>query len=132
MKDSHEDNFTRILPVFLYSDEATAGAIAGDMERAIQKATKVITLHSITVKPEFKEGPQTEKQKEFYTRSEYNRFVPQNYLLMGKAYLFRHDFFLALETFKFIMSQYAYDDIIVISFCSAGHGTLIGEFNRIR
>ncbi len=112
MDDSHEDDFTRILPVFLWGDESTAGSIAGDMERAIQKATKVITLHSITVKPEFKQGPQTDKQKAFYARSEYNKFVPQNYLLMGKAYLFRHDFHLALETFKFIMTEYAYDDII--------------------
>jgi len=112
MEDSHEDDFTRILPLFLYSDEATAGSIAADMERAIQKATKVITLHSITAKPEFKDGPQTEKQKDFYAQNEYNKFVPQNYLLMGKAYLFRHDFHLALETFKFIMTEYYYDDII--------------------
>ena len=112
MEDSHEDDFTRILPVFLWGDENTAGSIAGDMERAIQKATKVITLHSITVKPEFKQGPQSEKQKEFYARNEYNKFVPENYLLMGKAYLYRNDLNLALETFKFIMTEYPYDDII--------------------
>jgi tetratricopeptide (TPR) repeat protein len=112
MEDAHEDDFTRILPIFLYGNENTASAVAGDMERAIQKATKVITLHSITVKPEFKNGPQTEKQKDLYARNEYNKFVPCNYLLMGKAYLFRHDFFLALETFKFIMTEYHYDEIV--------------------
>ena len=95
MSDSHEDDFTNILPIFMWGDENTAGAVAGDMERAIQKATKVITLHSITVKPEFKNGPQSEKQKELYAMNEYNKFVPGNYLLMGKAYLFRHDFHLA-------------------------------------
>jgi tetratricopeptide (TPR) repeat protein len=82
------------------------------MERTIQKATKVITLHSITVKPEFKDGPKTEKQKDFFAQNEYNKHVPGNYLLMGKAYLFRHDFHLALETFKFIMTNYHYDDIV--------------------
>jgi tetratricopeptide (TPR) repeat protein len=112
MSDSHEDDFTNILPIFMWGDENTAGAVAGDMERAIQKATKVITLHSITAKPEFKNGPQSEKQKELYAMNEYNKFVPGNYLLMGKAYLFRHDFHLALETFKFIMTEYHYDDIV--------------------
>ncbi len=112
MEESHVDDYTRILPVFLWGDENTAGSIAGDMETAIQKATKVITLHSITVKPEFKQGPQSEKQKAFYARNEYNKFVPENYLLMGKAYLFRNDLNLALETFKFIMTEYSYDDII--------------------
>ncbi len=82
------------------------------MERAIKKATKVITLHSITAKPEFKNGPQTAKQKELYNRNEYNMYVPSNYLMMGKAYLHKHDYGLAIETFKFILSEYYYDDII--------------------
>lgn len=112
MEESHNDDFTRILPIFMYGNPRTAQTIAGDMERAIQKATKVITLHSITAKPEFKDGPQSPKQKELYARNEYNKHVPNNYLLMGKAYLFRHDFHLALETFRFIMTEYHYDDII--------------------
>ena len=112
IEDSYDNDFTRILPIFLYSDESMASSIGPDMERTIQKATKVITLHSITVKPEFKGGPQTQKQKDFYAQNEYNNHVPSNYLLMGKAYLYRHDLYLALETFKFVLSEYHYDDII--------------------
>jgi tetratricopeptide (TPR) repeat protein len=82
------------------------------MERTIQKATKVITLHSITVKPEYKNGPQSQKEKDFYAQNEYNNHVPGNYLLMGKAYLYRHDLHLALETFKFVLSEFHYDDVI--------------------
>ena len=101
-----------MLPIFLYGDPGIASSIAPEMETAIQKATKVITLHSITVKPEFKDGPQSEKQQSFYERNEYNRFVPWNYLLMGKAYLHRHDFNLAIETFKYILTEYHYDEIV--------------------
>ena len=111
MQESYADDFTRILPIFLYGDPTIASGIAPDMETAIQKATKVITLHSITVKPEFKDGPKTGKQQSFYEQNEYNRFVPKNYLLMGKAYLHRHDYALAIETFKFILTNYHYDDI---------------------
>ena len=63
MEDSYDNNFTRIRPLFLYSDESTASSIGPDMERTIQKATKVITLHSITAKPELKNGPQRQKEK---------------------------------------------------------------------
>ncbi len=112
IEDSYDNDFTRILPIFLFSDKSMASAIAPDMERTIQKATKVITLHSITVKPEFKDGPQNQKQKDFYAQNEYNNYVPGNYLLMGKSYLYRHDLHLALETFKFVLSEYHYDDII--------------------
>ena len=131
MRDSHEDDYTRILPIFQYGDENTASTIASDMERAIQKSTKVITLHSITVKPEFKNGPESEKQKDFYARNEYNKYVPGNYLLMGKAYLFRHDFHLAMETFRFIMTEYHYDDIVYETqvWIARTHNEL-GEYNE--
>lgn len=106
------DDYTRILPLFTYDDENIAQSIAPDMDRAITKSTKVITLHSITVKPEYKNGPQTEKQKAFYAKNEYNKWVDENYLIMGKAYLFRHEYQFAIETFKFIITEYPYEDII--------------------
>ncbi len=112
LEDSYDNDFTKILPLFLYTDESMASSIAPDMERTIQKATKVITLHSITAKPEFKNGPQSQKEKDLYAQNEYNNYVPSNYLLMGKAYLYRHDLHLALETFKFVLSEYYYDDVI--------------------
>jgi len=112
IEDSYDNDFTRILPIFLYTDESIASSVGPDMERTIQKATKVITLHSITAKPEFKNGPQSQKEKDLYAQNEYNNHVPGNYLLMGKAYLYRHDLHLALETFKFVLSEYHYDDII--------------------
>jgi tetratricopeptide (TPR) repeat protein len=112
IEDSYDNDFTRILPLFLYSDESIASSIGPDMERTIQKATKVITLHSITAKPEFKDGPQSQKQKDFYARNEYNNHVPENYFLMGKSYLYRHDLYIALETFKFVLSEYHYDDVV--------------------
>jgi len=111
-QESFVDDYTKILPVFTYDDEAIAQTIAPDMETSITKASKVITLHSIKAKPEYKNGPQTEKQKAFYARNEYNKWIDDNYLVMGKAYLYRHDFELAIETFKFILTEFYYEDIV--------------------
>lgn len=111
-QEAYIDDYTRILSLFIYDEPAVAQSIAPDMETAISKATKVITLHSITVKPEYKNGPQTEKQKAFYARKEYNKWVDNNYLAMGKAYLYRNEFELAIQTFKFILTEYPYEDII--------------------
>ncbi len=103
---SDSDNFSRILPVFYYSDESVAQSITGDMDRAIKKASKVITLHSITAKPELKKGPQSPKQKDFYNRKEFNKWIDDNYLLMGKAYVYQNQFGLAGETFKHIITNF--------------------------
>lgn len=106
------DDYTQILPVFTYDDEAIAQSIAPDMETSISKASKVIALHSLKTKPEYKNGPQTEKQKAFYAKNEYNKWVDDNYLIMGKSYLYRHDYELAIQTFKFILTEYFYEDVV--------------------
>ena len=42
------DDYSELLRVFEYSDPSTASMCSADMERAIQKASKVISLKSIT------------------------------------------------------------------------------------
>jgi tetratricopeptide (TPR) repeat protein len=83
---ANSDNFSLVFPVFEYSNRDAAVAATGDMERTIQKCSKLISLHSITARPEIKSNePLTGSQKEFYERSEYNDWVDDSYLLMGKA-----------------------------------------------
>jgi hypothetical protein len=48
------DNYSKILPVFPYDDKAIAQVVFPEMDRAAKKASKVITLHSITAKPDLK------------------------------------------------------------------------------
>ena len=38
LKQTHVDNFTAILPLFPYSGEDKAGAVKGEMDRAIERA----------------------------------------------------------------------------------------------
>ena len=79
------------------------------MKRAIDNATKVITYHSITAKPSIKEGNQTAKDKAFYEKNEYNKWVDDSYMLMGKAYMYQGEFFLAAETFKHVLVTFPED-----------------------
>ena len=103
---SSTDNYSNILPIFYYSDPSVSQMVTSEMDRAIKKASKVITLHSITAKPELKKGPQSPKQKEFYNKKEFNKWIDDNYLLMGKAYVYQNQFTLAGETFKYIITNY--------------------------
>jgi len=76
------------------------------MKRAIDKCTKVITFHSITAKPKIKEGRQTEKDKEFYEKEEYNKWVDDCYILIGKAYMHQGEFFKAIESFRHVLKTF--------------------------
>jgi len=104
-------DYNQILPVFLYEDESVNSTVNSDMKRAIDKATKVITFHSITAKPKVKEGNQTAKDKAFYEQNEFNKWVDDSYMLMGKAYMYQGEYFLAAETFKHILVTFPKQEI---------------------
>lgn len=92
IKDAYKDDYATLIPVFEYSDENAARAGSGEMDRVIQKTSKLISLHSMTAKPEMdNDGALTEREQEFYDRKDYNNWVDDSYLLMGKAQLHKHE-----------------------------------------
>lgn len=97
-----QEDFSSILPVFKFGDKSVASLVSSDMDRAIAKTSKLVTLHSITVKPELKSKDLNEREKAFYDRNEFNNWVDDSYLLMGKAQTYKHEYFLALKTFKYV------------------------------
>ena len=102
----YRDDYSELLKVFEYSDPASPSMCSADMERAIQKASKVISLKSITAKPETKGNAlPNEKDEEFLNRKEYNDWVDDCYLLMGKARLYTHDFEQAKSTLSYNISS---------------------------
>jgi tetratricopeptide (TPR) repeat protein len=107
LENSHEDNYAKLLTIFIYHNKDELSAINSEMDRSIQKATKVLTTHSITVKPEIDEDKElTPKQREFLNKSEYNKWVDDAYLLMGKSHFHKHEFKEASETFQYIVSNF--------------------------
>jgi tetratricopeptide (TPR) repeat protein len=102
----YEYDFTRILPVFTYTNPDLAKSASADMDRAIAKASKIITTKSITVKPEKAKSQPTQKELDFYNQREFNRWVIESYLLMGKAHFHKHDYSSAIKTFQFMQNEY--------------------------
>jgi tetratricopeptide (TPR) repeat protein len=102
----YQDDFAEILKVFEYSDPSTASLCSSDMERAIQKASKLISLKSITAKPEFKESHElTEKDKKFIETKEFNKWVDDSYLLIGKARFYKHEYSDATAIFNYCITD---------------------------
>lgn len=107
LEKSYAYDFTKMLPVFLYTDEDQLGSIGPEMDRAIKKATKLISMHSITVKPEMDPDKElNQKDREFLSKREYNKYVDDAYLLMGKAHFYRMEYSRARETFNYLMANF--------------------------
>lgn len=106
MERNYNDDFSRILLVH----PAEARAIpyveqpAGDFSRSIEKAQKAIQLRSIKKRPA---GPSsTPQQREWKRRSEYNPFLHNSWLMLGKAEYMNGDFALAANTFLYISAHF--------------------------
>ncbi len=104
-------DYNKILPVFLYTDPAIAQSITPHMDRAIDKASKVITNKSITAKPAQSGSLSGTRDEDFMQQNEYNRWVRESYLLAGKAHFYKHDYLHAARTFQFIISEYSMNQI---------------------
>ncbi len=90
---SHVDHYDRILTVFQYADPAKAKAIYPQLEDAMKRTSTVISRHTILDKSGY-EKPQSE------------RWIDDNWILYGKCQFFKHDYFEAMETFKYVETTY--------------------------
>ncbi|MDR3181134.1 MAG: hypothetical protein LBT61_04310 [Prevotellaceae bacterium] len=100
------EDYTELLPVFLFADEGVPGQVTGEMERVIEKSNKLVVKHSITAKPKKKKGALTQKDREFYNKREYNAVVDDAYLLSAKASLYLQNYDIAIIILDYLLLEY--------------------------
>ena len=106
MESQYEDDYTQTL--LTHPAEARADnklpQPTGDFKRTIEKMQKAIQLHSIKKKPQKKNGSQ--KEKLFREREEFNPFLHNAWMTMGKAQFFNGDFTGSASTFFYISKHF--------------------------
>lgn len=79
---NHQDNYDQVLDVFPYGDEQQAKAQEAAMDEVIKKGSKIIVNRPVS------------------------KWVDDGYLLVGKGYFFKADYYAAIETFQYINTRY--------------------------
>jgi len=97
LAEQQQDDYDEILPLFIMGSEEAAQGIFPQMERAIEKSSLVIERH--TMKPQ---GRSKKKSK----RPEINKWIDDNYLLIGVAYFYKQNYFKAEEMFLYVSRKY--------------------------
>jgi len=100
------EDYTHLLPVFQESNPMSAQVSISQMEYAVQKCQKLIATHSITTSPKRKSN-KSEGYTTFASKSEYNKWVDDTYLLMGQASYYLRDFHKAEESFSYILHNFS-------------------------
>lgn len=111
MEKSYEDDFTRLLPLHPANAKGDdkAPQPSGDFTRSIEKAQKAIQLHSIKKKPARKPGQENSAEyKAWLKRDEYNPFLHNAWMMMGRSQFLNGDFLGAASTFFYVSKHFTW------------------------
>lgn len=111
MENKYEDDYSRQL--FMHPVEAKSSPQApqpsGDFTRSIEKAQKAIQLRSIKQRPQRKPGHSSDPAyKAWLKRDEYNPFLHNAWMMMGRSQYFNGDFLGAASTFFYISRHFTW------------------------
>ncbi len=111
MEQGYEDDYSRLLPVHPANAKADEKAPqpSGNFDRSIEKAQKAIQLRSIKKKPKKQAGKGNDpKYKAWMKRDEYNPFLHNSWMMMGRSQFLNGDFLGAASTFFYISKHFTW------------------------
>jgi tetratricopeptide (TPR) repeat protein len=94
VEKANRDDFSKIVPLFVYPNNTTAKNYYGDFDKSIKKSSVVIQRHAIVNKKTKEEIPNA------------CRWIDENYMLIGRSHFYKRDFFSALEVFEYVSKKY--------------------------
>ena len=89
MQKDTKDNYNEILRVYNYGDKKDATKLNPKMDRTIKKASIGIQKNSM-----------------YFGGREYNPWVRESYLMMGKAHFYKQDYTSARRVFDYVSKEY--------------------------
>jgi tetratricopeptide (TPR) repeat protein len=92
---NHQDDYDKLLPVFVYGTPEEAKAIFPDMEKAIAKCEKVISRHTI------KDDSNEDKK-----HPEFNKWIDDNYMVIGQAYFYKQSYYKSADIFQYVNRKF--------------------------
>ncbi len=97
---ARQENYDEIIPIFEYADEEGSKSLYSPMDTAAKKCEIVIDKNSM---PHNKKGQ--------YRKTEWCKWIDDNWLVIGQSQFYKRKFEDALKTFEFIEKQYDKESI---------------------
>ncbi len=111
MERTYEDDYTQMLHIHPVEAKADPKAPqpTGNFDRSIEKAQKAIQLRSIKKRPAKKAGKANDPAyKAWMKREEYNPFLHNAWMMMGRSQYFNGDFLGSASTFFYVSKHFGW------------------------
>lgn len=92
LQDQNKDDYNQLLRIYPSGTKSNAQSIAPQMDKSLKKCAKAINKHSMLIKGK-----------------EYNRWIDNSYLLIGKSYFYKQEYIKAIEAFRLVTRQFVGD-----------------------
>ena len=102
--EARTENYNVIIPIYEYADEIGSKSLYAPMDTAAAKCETVIGRHSM---PSLKKGQ--------FRKTEWCRWIDNNWLVIGQSNFYKRDFEKALKRFTYIEKQYSKEPIKYVS-----------------
>lgn len=114
IEEAFAPDYSHVIPVFAVSDASTQGTGTGDMNRAVEKCESAIQERSIQKKPKKKYNKMRDPQyADFYNQEEFNSYMDEVWMLMGKSKFHANDYLAASATFTYVTKHFPTDKDLV-------------------
>jgi tetratricopeptide (TPR) repeat protein len=96
LANGRKDDYDEVIPLYNYGTTSQKKELIPDLDKAIKKCGKVVKRHTIVA-----------ESKKDMKWPEYNKWMDDNYHVIGQSNLYKGDYYKAQETFNFISNKYS-------------------------
>jgi len=120
--DGRKDDFDEVIPLYSYGTPSQKKELIPDLDKAIKKCGKVVKRHTLVA--------ETKKDMKW---PEYNKWMDDNYHVIGQANLYKGEYYKAQETFNFISNKYSSEAVQLRAYIWAARSYFLeGDFTKAR
>jgi tetratricopeptide (TPR) repeat protein len=122
LSTGRKDDYDEVIPLYSYGSVSQKKELVPDLDKAIKKCGKVVKRHTLVA-----EGKKDMKWPE------YNKWMDDNYHVIGQANLYKGEYYKAQETFNFISNKYSSEAVQLRAYIWGARSYFLeGDFSKAR
>ena len=114
LRDAHKDDLFDLLPVYITDNELTRKAAHQSWKRVLEKSAKIISKHSIKIKPR-RRSNRSERYRKLASRKEFNNWVDESYFFIGQISGYNEGYYTSIASFDKILREYDFSHLLRLS-----------------
>ncbi len=122
LANGRKDDYDEVIPLYNYGTASQKKELIPDLDKAIKKCGKVVKRHTLVA-----------ESKKDMKWPEYNKWMDDNYHVIGQSNLYKGEYYKAQETFNFISNKYSSASVQLRAYIwSARAYFLDGDFSKAK